>query len=69
MLVPELRDIAQRMGVNGFRRLAKQDLIYKILDTQAVGTEDNKAKATKGIAGLTKLDQIILEKEGNRGCN
>ena len=27
--------------------------------------EDNKAKATKGIAGLTKLDQIILEKEGN----
>ena len=40
MLVPELRDIAQRMGVNGFRRLAKQDLIYKILDTQAVEKDE-----------------------------
>ena len=43
MLVPELRDIAQRMGVNGFRRLAKQDLIYKILDTQATsGIKDTE---------------------------
>lgn len=48
MLVPELREIAQRMGVNGFRRLAKQDLIYKILDTQA--TTDVKDAPDKKVA-------------------
>ncbi len=36
MLVPELREIAERMGISGFRRLSKQDLIYKILDQQAI---------------------------------
>ena len=41
MLVPELREIAQRMGINGFRRLAKQDLIYKILDQQALAGKTN----------------------------
>ncbi len=42
MLVPELREIAERLGVNGFRRLAKQDLIYKILDQQAVTGKKNQ---------------------------
>ncbi len=41
MLVPELREIAERLGVDGFRRLAKQDLIYKILDRQAVAGKQN----------------------------
>jgi transcription termination factor Rho len=41
MLVPELREIAERLEVNGFRRLAKQDLIYKILDQQAVAGKKN----------------------------
>ncbi|MEO1260710.1 MAG: transcription termination factor Rho [Bacteroidota bacterium] len=45
MLVPELRDIAQRMGLTGYRRLAKQDLIYKILDTQAVNADSVKEEA------------------------
>lgn len=38
MLVPELREIAERLEVSGFRRLPKQDLIYQILDKQALGT-------------------------------
>jgi transcription termination factor Rho len=42
MLVPELREIAERLGVNGFRRLAKQDLIYKILDQQAMAGKKNQ---------------------------
>lgn len=42
MLVPELREIAQRLGVSGFRRLAKQDLIYQILDYQAVAGKEEK---------------------------
>ena len=35
-LVPELKEIAQRIGVKGFNKLTKQDLIYKILDEQAL---------------------------------
>ena len=36
MLVPELREIAEQMGVPGYKRLNKQELIYKILDKQAL---------------------------------
>ena len=39
MLVPELRDLAETLGVKGYKRLNKQDLIYKILDYQAVSGE------------------------------
>lgn len=42
MLVPELREIAERMGISGFRRLSKQDLIYKILDQQAITQQGQK---------------------------
>ncbi len=40
MLVPELRDIAERLGLEGYKRLNKQELIYKILDHQAVAGND-----------------------------
>ena len=36
MLVPELRDLAENMGLKSYKRLNKQDLILKILDQQAV---------------------------------
>ncbi|MDZ7879913.1 MAG: transcription termination factor Rho [Saprospiraceae bacterium] len=36
MLVQELRDIAERLRITDFRKLSKQDLIYKVLDAQAV---------------------------------
>lgn len=39
MLVPELRDLAEKLGLQKYKRLNKQDLIYKILDAQAVQTE------------------------------
>jgi len=35
MLMPELRAIAEKLGVESFRKYTKQDLIYKILDEQA----------------------------------
>ncbi|MBK8705406.1 MAG: Rho termination factor N-terminal domain-containing protein [Saprospiraceae bacterium] len=34
MLVPELRDLAERMGIPGFKKMAKQELIHQILDRQ-----------------------------------
>jgi transcription termination factor Rho len=68
MLVPELRDIAQRMEINGFRRLAKQDLIYKILDTQAVenkGEEKAPEEATPAVVEK-KAEAITGESEAPR---
>ena len=49
MLVPELREIAERMGISGFRRLSKQDLIYKILDQQAI-IKNEQQKSENGSA-------------------
>ncbi len=36
MLVNDLRDIAEKLDLKGFKRLTKQELIYKILDQQAI---------------------------------
>ena len=35
-LLSELKDIAEGIGVKNAKKLSKQDLIYKILDQQAV---------------------------------
>ncbi len=35
-LVSELKEIAQKLGVKGYNKLTKQDLVYKILDEQAL---------------------------------
>jgi len=34
MLVPELRELADSLGVDGFKKLNKQELVYTILDHQ-----------------------------------
>ena len=47
MLVPELRELAESMGLSGYKRLNKQELIHKILDHQAVvgaSTDDKPQK-------------------------
>ena len=38
-LLSELKEIAEDMGVKNAKKLSKQDLIYKILDQQAVAGE------------------------------
>ena len=45
-LLSELKDIAEEMGVKNARKLAKQELVYKILDQQAK-TESAPATPTK----------------------
>jgi len=44
MLVPELLDIAEQLKFTGAKKLDKQELVYKILDKQAL-TNDGKAEA------------------------
>ncbi|MBK8192536.1 MAG: transcription termination factor Rho [Lewinellaceae bacterium] len=43
-LVPELKEIAQKLGVKGYNKLTKQDLIYKILDEQALAEKNSNTK-------------------------
>jgi len=38
-LLSELKDIAEKLEVKNFKKLAKQELVYKILDEQAVSPE------------------------------
>ncbi|WP_460554122.1 Rho termination factor N-terminal domain-containing protein, partial [Hymenobacter daeguensis] len=35
-LLSDLKEIAEQLNVGNFKRLSKQDLIYKILDQQAL---------------------------------
>jgi transcription termination factor Rho len=46
MLLPELHDVAEQLNIPNAKKLNKQDLIYKILDSQAV-TESGKAETKK----------------------
>ena len=43
-LLPELRDIAKDLGLKKIEALRKQDLVYRILDQQAVLANENKKK-------------------------
>jgi transcription termination factor Rho len=43
MLVPELLDIAEQLKIAGAKKLEKQDLVYKILDKQALTAKDVKS--------------------------
>ncbi len=47
MLVPELRELADSLGMKSYKKLSKQDLIYKILDEQAIlgKTAEDKKKS------------------------
>ncbi|MBN8836876.1 MAG: transcription termination factor Rho [Sphingobacteriia bacterium] len=42
MLVPELLDIAEQLNISNAKKLDKQELIYKILDSQAVQASEKK---------------------------
>ena len=60
MLVPELREIAEQLNLKSYKRLSKQDLIYKILDEQALSGEkktEEKKEETKETAAEEKKPQ------------
>ncbi len=59
LLVPELLDIAEQLSISNAKKLNKQDLIYKILDKQAImnaaqkPTEDDKPKRKRIVKTTT----------------
>ena len=47
MLLPELRQVAEQLGITGSSELAKTELIYKILDQQAISSVDEEVEKKK----------------------
>ena len=74
MLVPELLDIAEQLKIPNAKKLSKQDLVYKILDGQAIkasekkpGDTDDKHKRKRIIKTSTSLstEEAIVEEPDN----
>ncbi|MDI3318990.1 transcription termination factor Rho [Pinibacter soli] len=70
MLVPELLDIAEQLKISNAKKLEKQDLIYKILDSQAVQStagkpQEDKAKRKRIVKTTTanSTEEAIVENE------
>ena len=65
-LVPELREIAKQLNIKRVESLRKQDLVYKILDQQAINstemTKDRNAKTSQA----ESEDKSKTEKQSTR---
>ena len=55
MLVPELLDIAEQLKIAGVKKLEKQDLIYKILDKQAILNSGTKSETKDGVVKKKRI--------------
>ena len=64
MLVPELRELAESLGVDGYKKLNKQELVYTILDHQALAGE--KKKATNGSDNSALPDDVPVSSDNMR---
>jgi len=71
MLVPELQDIAEHFAIPNLKKLDKQELVFKILDKQAImnsetkgeGAEKPKRKRIPKIAGESHATEEIKAPE------
>ena len=55
-LLSELKEIAEEMGVKNAKKLSKQDIIYKILDQQAVSGEAAAEKKPAASASVSEAE-------------
>jgi transcription termination factor Rho len=62
MLVPELLDIAEQLKIPGSKKLDKQELVYKILDKQALTPSE---KGDGADTGVTKRKRIVKTTTAN----
>src|SRR4029450_11858841 len=71
MIVPELLDIAEQLKIPNAKKMDKQELVYKILDNQAIagaktgaGSADAKSRQRKRIVKATTgntTEEAIVE--------
>ncbi|PTN07423.1 transcription termination factor Rho [Mangrovibacterium marinum] len=64
-LLPDLKEIAKGLKIKKVESYKKQDLIYKILDTQAILASEKKTDATKDKSSRTQIggDNIVKQKK------
>lgn len=73
MLVPELLDIAEQLNIPNAKKLDKQELVYKILDSQAIAgskgaaTPEEKGKRKRIIKASTGIttEEAVVEDTGS----
>ena len=70
MLVPELLDIAEQLKIPNAKKLTKQDLVYKILDGQAlagskgaVSNDGKRKRIIKTTTGITTEEAVVESNE------
>lgn len=62
MLVPNLKDVAERMGLGNVKKLSKQELIYKILDEQAVRAKKAvKEETIQEVKEVVKVEAVLAK--------
>jgi transcription termination factor Rho len=69
-LLPELKDIAKELKIKKAESLKKQDLIYKILDQQAIEAPENNIPLkteTQEIPSLTEVNNLDSDSALRRG--
>jgi transcription termination factor Rho len=67
MLVPELLDIAEQLKIPNAKKLDKQGLIYKILDSQAIagskgaskGDDNKRKRIVKATTGISSEEAVV----------
>src|SRR6185369_2137147 len=68
MLVPELLDIAEQLKIPNAKKLGKQDLVYKILDNQAIAgaktpsapeDKSKRKRIIKTTTGITTEEPLV----------
>jgi transcription termination factor Rho len=74
MLVPELLDIAEQLNIPNAKKMDKQELVYKILDSQAIAgakgggsSSDDKGKRKRIIKASTGIttEEALVEDNSN----
>ncbi len=65
MLVPELRELAETLDISGYKKLNKQELVYTILDHQALAMEKKKA-GTNGARKEDLPDEVPVSSDNMR---
>lgn len=63
MLVPELREVANQLGIKGYHKLTKQDLIYKILDEQALALKKSGGEKVPVVEEPAPGRKNVIRKE------
>jgi len=63
MLVPELKELAEKINLKAYKKLSKQELIYKILDHQALNSSDSDTKVPDENAKASKRAKVTKERQ------